>query len=94
MRAIKQYVFDKTNLILDKNLIANLKVVAFGLQAPPGTGFTCNNGNEIIVGQTGIFELDLQGYAYIIELKIVSAALEDGDKIIIDILYESEGKML
>ena len=94
MRAIKQYVFDKTNLILNKNLIADLKVVAFGLQAPPGTGFACNNGNEIIVGQTGIFELDLQGYAYIIDLKVISATLEGEDKIIIDILYESEGKIL
>jgi hypothetical protein len=46
------------------------------------------------VGQTGIFELDLQGYAYIIDLKVISATLEGEDKIIIDILYESEGKIL
>lgn len=91
MKQIAQLVYTKDNIPTD-NIITNA-VDALGIQAPPGTTFSCNGGNEIEIGNTGIFEINLQNYAVITNLKIVSANLAVGDKIIIDMLCEDGGEI-
>ena len=46
----------------------NFPILQLGIQAPPGTKFKINNGDGdwIIIGTTGIFELDLEGKTEII----------------------------
>ena len=80
-------------------------VHAFGIQAPQGTKFKLNGGNdEIIIGATGIYELDLRGGLGIINKIVVldAASFDSSDEqsgtnsvqqdssatVLIDILYE------
>lgn len=71
-----------------------LPIYNLGIQTLPGTQFYVNGGNNsIIVGSTGIYELDLEGLSEITALKfskesITTIAGADGAYIIIDIIYE------
>jgi hypothetical protein len=40
-------------------------VVKIGIQAPVGTIFTLNGGNQISMGRYGIYELDLEGLGHL-----------------------------
>ena len=68
-------------------------IIQLGIQAPPGTKFYLNNGADpIIVGQTGLFDLDLTNIASITALHFDTASLNriktnDGNILIIDMLY-------
>lgn len=87
------------NIFLDYNPISSL-----GIQAEPGTKFYINgSSNPIIVGSTGIYELDLEkGFGHIYSIKFDNTSLSNirqyvsgvsslGDNgLIIDILYEDE----
>lgn len=87
------------NIFLDYNPISSL-----GIQAEPGTKFYINgSSNPIIVGSTGIYELDLEkGFGHIYSIKFDNSSLAEigryvsgvsslGDNgLIIDILYEDE----
>ena len=61
------------------------KVVQLGVQAKPGTKFKINQGNELIIGKTGIYELSLENSIYIHSLKFTEET-----SAIIDILYEEQ----
>jgi hypothetical protein len=45
-----------------------MRVTQLGIQASPGTIFTLNNGTDIQIGKTGIYELDLEGLTYLTNL--------------------------
>lgn len=67
-------------------------VIQLGIQAPPGTKFYLNDAKKpIIIGITGIFELNLIGLGQISLIRFDGNSLDvaqNSDGIIIDILYE------
>lgn len=73
-----------------------MPIMQLGIQSLPGTKFYLNNSNSpIIVGYTGIYELDLQGVAEITALSFDAKSLEavNGNAnsyLIIDMIYEKE----
>lgn len=107
-RYIKQYRFYKEDNkdqnypkeIAYKNLIsgsifeAGLPIIQLGIQALPGTKFYLNHSKEpVIIGQTGIYELDLQGKAEITALSFDGNSLSainanQNAYLIVDTIYE------
>lgn len=71
-----------------------MPILQLGIQALPGTKFYLNNSNSpIIVGNTGIYELDLVGVAEInalsFDLRSINAIIENNNAyLIVDIIYE------
>ena len=71
-------------------------ILQLGIQSIPGTQFYLNGGlDPIIIGSTGIYELDLNGEVEISKLEFDYASLQTIDKmqngyLIIDIIYEDE----
>ena len=64
----------------------NVKAFQIGIQALPGTKFRFNNSDgEIIIGSTGIYELDLKGLATISSIYCTGYISKT---IIVDYLYE------
>lgn len=73
-----------------------LPFTQLGIQTLPGTRFILNQNIEgpIIVGSTGIYELELEGISKISTLEFESASLEkiknnDNAYLIVDVIYES-----
>ena len=70
-------------------------VLQFGIQSLPGTKFYLNNGNDpIIVGSTGIYELDLEGQTEITQIQMDGGSMKtindnDSAYLIIDIIYDN-----
>ena len=73
-------------------------ITQIGIQGLPGTIFYLNDPmkqNPIIIGYTGLYELDLEGYAEINSLQfelesIRRIANSDNAYLIIDIIYNKE----
>ncbi len=71
-------------------------ILQLGIQTIPGTYFYLNGGlDPIIIGSTGIYELDLTGEVEISKLEIDRNSLErinnmQNGYLIIDIIYEDE----
>ena len=69
-------------------------IVQLGIQTLPGTRFFLNGNNyPIIVGNTGIYELDLQGQGEITALSFEASSIDAISKnpngyLIVDIIYE------
>ena len=71
-------------------------VTKLGIQAPVGIRFYLNSSsNPIMVGETGIYELNLEGIGRINSIRFDRSDLEKyytdnprNDKILIDIVYE------
>lgn len=69
-------------------------IIQLGIQTYPGTRFYLNDGlTPIIVGYTGIYELNVEGIAEISSLKFDAESLNqisknDGAYLIVDIIYE------
>ena len=66
-----------------------------GIQARPNAKFWLNNSRyEIIMGETGIYELDLKNTGFITDIKFSSDTIQvynkadNTDRLIIDIVYE------
>ena len=76
--------------------INNLKsIIQLGIQTLPGTKFKLNNGEEIIIGSTGIYELELSGISEITGLSFNEQSLQLINELgsaflIVDALYEIE----
>lgn len=106
-RQVKQFRY--YNDSSDKNYPANLrlrhlvtgsafdncpKIVQLGIQALPGTKFYLNNAtNPVIIGNTGIYELELSGATIISDLAFESQSIQAISKnnnayLIVDIIYE------
>lgn len=105
MRRIAQFRFKgnsneenyPTTLRQDDLVVGNLfrdfgPVSQLGIQAPPGLKFYLNNSNHpIMVGETGIYELDLENVGRITAIRFDKDTLEScsqKDKLLIDIVYE------
>lgn len=89
-RKIHQYIVTETN----KNIIADTSpVIQLGIQALPGTTFCVNGGNEIQIGQYGLYELDLSDLGgQILDLtfvKIVTNSTHNINSALVDIVYEN-----
>lgn len=71
-------------------------IVQLGIQTMPGVKFYLNDGLEpIIVGSTGIYELDLNGLTDITNLNfdknsISNILTTNGGYLIVDAIYETE----
>ena len=68
-------------------------ITQLGIQALPGTKFYLNDGTTpIIIGSTGIYELDLEGLSEITNLAFDGTSIENINKnnnayLIVDIVY-------
>ena len=75
-----------------------MPVIQLGIQSLPGTKFYLNNSNDpIIIGNTGIYKLNLNGLSEITAISFDRASInsiianQDG-YLIVDILYEDGEK--
>lgn len=81
------------NIFSDYSAITKL-----GIQGRPGTSFRLNDSQySIFIGETGIYEIDLEGYGQIFSIQFDGPSLEwydnegKGDRLLIDIVFEGEG---
>lgn len=71
-----------------------MPIIQLGIQSLPGTKFYLNNSNDpIIIGNTGIYELNLNGLSEITAISFDRASLNaintnQNGYLIVDILYE------
>ena len=71
-----------------------MPVIQLGIQSLPGTKFYLNNSNDpIIIGNTGIYELNLNGLSEITAIRFDTASINtiarnENGYLIVDILYE------
>lgn len=84
----------------DRNLISGtafskyVPILQLGIQALPGTKFYLNGSNNpIIIGSTGIYELDLQGLTEINSLQFDASSIaliqnNANAYLIVDMIYE------
>ncbi len=82
----------------DGNLFSayiNGVVVQMGIQGEPNTAFYLNDGDyPIYIGQTGIYEINLDGMGQITSIafaKDTLASYVDGKRLLLDVLYEGTG---
>lgn len=87
-----------TDLNIDQLVYNNIfsglsSITQLGIQGRPGTTMYLN-GQEypIIIGETGIFEIDLQNYGQIFSIRFTANSLAtyqtNEDRLLIDIIYE------
>lgn len=71
-------------------------ICQLGIQTIPGTYFFLNEGNDpIIIGSTGIYELDLTGETEITKMTFEQKSMENINNmangyLIVDIIYDKE----
>lgn len=81
------------------NLLQNCGLVShLGIQGEPGVVFYLNDGdNPIVLGSTGIYELNLEGIGRIASLRFDKDSLEqyytkevndDAHRLLVDIIYD------
>lgn len=85
------------NIVAGSVFAPYMPITQLGIQALPGTKFYLNNStNPIIIGYTGIYELDLEGIAEIQSLQFEKKSVEainniNNASLIVDIIYEKDG---
>ena len=88
---------DYISVLTQRNLFNDYKLISkLGIQAPEGMRFYLNNGQyPITIGQTGIYELDLENIGRINSIRFNEADLQlffpkDNvkNRLLIDIVYE------
>ena len=88
---------NKARLISGSIFSNYLPITQLGIQTLPGTKFYLNNSTTpIIIGSTGIYELDLEGLSEITNISFESKSLEtinlnDNAYLIIDVISDKEG---
>ena len=69
-------------------------IIQLGIQATPGTRVLLNSNNKpIIIGATGIYELDIDGLAKITKIQFAQSSINNmpiGSYIIVDYVYDQE----
>lgn len=96
----RNYPSDYTIADWTTNVLSKCGIVShLGIQGEPGVVFYLNNGNNpIILGSTGIYELDLEGIGRITNLKFneekltttypTNPASSDSKRILVDVIYD------
>lgn len=87
-------VLSRQNIFLGYGSITQM-----GIQAPAGTIMYLNNEQlyPIIIGETGIYEIDLQDFGFITAIRFEGKSLNrfdasgSTDCLLIDIIYEGAG---
>lgn len=85
------------NLISGSVFSNYMPILQLGIQSLPGTKFYLNGSNNpIIIGNTGIYELDLIGMSEINSLQFDAKSIDlikqsDMAYLIVDIIYEDGG---
>ena len=84
----------------NRNIISDIQVYKLGIQGYPGLKFLINQQIsdtnqtplDLIIGNTGVFEIDLEGSGnYITDLRFSDQTIIDlPSPIIIDIMYEGQ----
>ena len=88
--------FDMRNLI-SGSAFSGYNIIQLGIQGLPGTKFYINESiGPVILGYTGIYELDVDGISTITSLKFDKKSIETINNnpnahLIIDFIYESGG---
>lgn len=86
---------DLTSGGIFSDVIKTQAIVQLGIQTLPGTKIYLNDPQApIIIGPTGIYELDVDGLAYITQIKVDGRSLQTIESsqlgyIIFDFIYES-----
>ena len=81
-------------LLVSGSPFSEYTIIQLGIQSIPGTQFKLNgSSNPIIIGSTGIYELDLEGLAEITALSFDSKSIDiineaPSGSLIIDIIYD------
>ena len=81
---------------INGTLFSNYRIIQLGIQSLPGTKFSLNNSiGSIIIGHTGIYELNVDGLTEITALQFSKDSMEaiNGNAnsfLIVDIVYEEE----
>lgn len=90
---------NKKTLVSGETFAKYMPVSKLGIQSVPGTKFYLNNSSSpIIIGHTGIFELDLNEFTEIIALRFDAKSIQFINDnlnayLIIDMIYEGEGEV-
>ena len=84
-KIIEQEDLQDNNILLDSNNKTILLVKQLGIQASPGQQFKINNGKQLTIGKSGIFELSTNLFCI---NSLIFIKNENYKKIIVDILYE------
>ena len=85
-----------TNLINGGIFANHVPIIQLGIQTLPGVKFYINGSDEpIIIGVTGVFELDCTAGTYITALRFEKASVEmingtPSAYLIVDTIYEEE----
>lgn len=85
---------NKAKLVKGSVFANYLPITQLGIQALPGTKFYLNNSiTPILIGSTGIYELDLEGLSEITDLHFDAASVESINKnnnayLIIDVISD------
>lgn len=92
-----QNAINYRNLVSGSLFAKYMPITQLGIQSLPGTKFYVNNANNpIIIGHTGIYELNLEGLAEITALSFDAQSIEAihnnaSSYLIVDIIYEEDG---
>lgn len=88
---------NKANLKSGEIFSEYYPIIQLGMQSLPGLNFYLNNSNtSVIIGSTGIYELDLEGYAEVNKLSIDEFSLDlinnnPSAYLIVDVISEKQG---
>ena len=88
-----------TSNLIRSNIFAGYGAISqMGVQARPGTTMYLNNSiYPIVIGETGIYEIDLQEFGQIYAIRFAETSLTNygvngnTDRLLIDIIYEGSG---
>lgn len=83
-----------TKELVNNNIFAQYgSITQMGIQGRPGTVLYLNNSTyPIVVGETGIYEIDLENYGQIYSIRFSGDSLKaydnGNDRLLIDIIFE------
>ena len=87
---------NKNDLVYNNIFAGYVSITQLGIQARPNTTVFLNGQDfPIVIGETGIYEIDLQNYGQIYSIRFTSESLNEysigKDRLLIDIIYEGSG---
>lgn len=91
----RNFPIDSTseNYVSGEVFAETMPILQLGIQTIPGAKFKLNTGDSIIIGSTGIYELDLNNKTEITSLSFEASTLNFINNLkaylIVDVVYES-----